>query len=76
MTQIERPTWMRTRLDPATSTELLTPSDVAARLKLRRGALYQGLRRALPWISINGRLRLKSADLEAWIDAHREQHAA
>ena len=57
--------------------ELLTVEEVAARLRISPGSLYN-LRygsAAPPAIRIGSRLRWRRADVEAWIDAHFEDGA-
>ncbi len=55
---------------------LLTPDDVACRVRLSRRAVITGeLRRVLPWIVVGGRLRLEPAALEQWLVSRAEQPA-
>lgn len=55
--------------------ELLTPPEVARRLRVKVPCLRQGkLRRTLPWLRINGRLRLPAMALEQFLDACLEPH--
>jgi hypothetical protein len=60
----------------APASDLMTLPEVAKALRLQKGAVYGGLRRRLPWINLNSRLRLRRSDLEAFIDSCREQQAA
>lgn len=56
---------------------LLTVKEVATELRCQPPALYQGrLRHELPWLMVNGRLRLPASDLARYLAGCREQHAA
>ena len=52
--------------------ELLTPQEVADRLKVKVGTLalwrQQAKPDALPWVKINGSVRYRRSDLETWIN--------
>lgn len=56
--------------------ELLTVAEVAKVLRCPLNRLYLGrLRRQLPWVKIGASLRLRRADLDAYL-AKCTQHAA
>ena len=52
--------------------ELLTPQEVADILKVKVGTLatwrHQGRDDSLPWVKINGSVRYRRADLDAWLN--------
>lgn len=51
---------------------LLTPQDVAAKLKISLHTLASWRRQTnrydLPWIEVGGSIRYRRADVEAWLD--------
>jgi excisionase family DNA binding protein len=54
--------------------ELLSPEEVAAQCGLSRKAVYRAIERGeLPASKLCSRLRVKPADLDAWIDRNRLQ---
>lgn len=57
--------------------ELLKPSDVAARLGLTTGRVYQLIASgALPAMRLGGALRIPKAAWEAWLEQQRRQAIA
>lgn len=63
-----------TRTNPE---RLLSTAEVAARLGLTRHAIQHGsLRRELPWVKLPRDLRLRSADLDAYLAARTERPRA
>ena len=73
-----RKTTPRTPTTPATAPlELLTVSEAAALLKVKRATIYNGaLRKLLPFIRVSNRLRIDAAELRAYLHQHRERPAA
>jgi len=57
--------------------KLLSPEDVAMQCGLSRKAVYRAIDRGeLPASKLCSRLRIKPADLEAWVDGNRLQAEA
>lgn len=53
---------------PRSTDELLTPGQVASKLKLRVRSIVGGaLRHRLPWIHLGHDLRLRESDLERFL---------
>lgn len=60
--------------------EILTVNEVAALLKMSRGQVYEMTRNRararnehpLPCLRINGNLRFRRADIDAWLDTLAE----
>jgi excisionase family DNA binding protein len=50
---------------------LLSVQDVATHLKLTPGRVYELVRRDLPTVRIGKFIRVRPADLQAWLEEHR-----
>ena len=52
--------------------DLLTPDDVAKKLAIRRKRVYRLVKSGdLPYFKIGRDIRIRSEDLEKWLESHR-----
>jgi len=58
--------------EPSHDSRLLTASEVARKLNISKGAVYQLIKKKIPSVRINRNIRVRQEDLDEFIGQNRE----